>query len=420
MMLPGLQFMGPMPFFIILVLSGIGCVGAWAWRNWQVVKIGPVKTTPAMAWAVMRSGRRQAWLERRLEEVEDMERGARGAALNELLERCDDLEEEAATKIMERLMEERRDREALARMARTVRNSDGRLAFLLARILAQKREAAADGEVAEILRESLARALPRLEASDHEARAVALALFTLNKARAWEVIRPLMAPGRPAFGALLELVQREDRAPEEALIREWLRVEAARRIDSGRSASADEVRLLALLAKTRREEAQMRLQEIMRLPDFPATMAAEALIELHDLPHPRGSLMDWVDEDGLECLSPDEATTYLADRCSYYVAHQLADTLLEDSGAELPQMRDALLRVGAPGGAELIEKIIAVLPPGGLPKDKDERLAYLRGEGHELEHVVFRLMHDHDYRREEIHLLALRHAVEHRAGFRRV
>ena len=385
------------------------------------MKIDTVRCTPALWLEVQLSILRGERIESKMRRISELPVRERGLPLLRLLGACDESVSDEAEKILDGVD------------GRWLRSGD--LAVLdkplsdradwLPRLVADRFEGMAnDGELSEDVRavtfQLLAKTLPLSLENERNTRAVASALLVLGGDQGLRLVEAQLESQKPGVPALLDVLGRSNQPQSAEVVERLLREDEQARKKQGRGPTSQTVSLLVLLSKTRPDVAERRLLEILELPDYPAPSAAEALFDIYRLPHPRGSLMDWGDENGLDSLSEDEATTYLADRFGYYVGHMLAHTLLEEMGGELPRMRDALKKVNAPVGAQLIDKIIKVLPAGGLPKDEKARLKYLENEGSGLEGTVFRLMKTHEYVGEDFVLLAWRYEVKNRKGFRKI
>jgi hypothetical protein len=399
----------------------IGIVGVVAFTRWRVMEIDTLRCTPAMWLQVQLSIWRGERVEAEMGKVETLPVREQALRLLRLLEKCDRSLSDEAKNILDQLDGRWLSVGDLVILGKQLAEKGDWLARLAADRFAEMAE---EGALSEDVRAGafkiFANILPSCFERDGDTRAVGRALLILGGEQGQQLLEAQLDRRSPGFGALLEVLERSKHPTSPALVERLLREDEEARRGEGRTPSARTVSLLALLAKTRPEIAEPRLLAVLALPDHPATSAAEVLFDLYNLPHPRGSLMDWGDENGLASLSEDEATTYLADRFGYYAGHQLAHTLLEEMGGELPRMRDAVRKVNAPVGAQLLDKIIAVLPAGGLPKDNQARLKYLRNEGNELETTVFRLMDAHEYAGEDFVLLAWRYEVENRNGFRKL
>lgn len=407
-----------------VILAGgliIGIAGVVAFNRWRVMRIGTLRCTPAMWLQVQLSIGRGERVEAEMEKIETLPVREQALRLLRLLEKCDSSLSDEAKTILDQLDGRWLSVGDLVVLEKQrVGKSDW-----LPRLVADRfTEMAEEGALSEDVRagafQIFAKVLPSCFSSDLDTRAVGSALLILGGDQGRQLLEAQLDRRSPGFGAVLEVLERSKHPTSPAVVERLLREDEEARHAEGRTPSGKTVSLLALLAKTRPELAEPRLLEILALPDYPATSAAEVLFDLYNLPHPRGSLMDWGDENGLASLSEDEATTYLADSFGYYAAHQFAHTLLEEMGGELPRMRDAVRKVKAPVGAQLLDKIIAVLPVGGLPKDKQARLKYLSNEGAELEDTVLQLMDTHEYVGEDFVLLAWRYEVENRNGLRKL
>lgn len=399
----------------------IGIVGVVAFTRWRVMKIDTIRCTPAMWLQVQLSIWHGERVEAEMGKVEALPVRERALQLLRLLEKCDGSLSDEAKNILTQLDGRWLSVGDLVVLEKQLTEKGD----WLARLAADRfEEMAEEGALREDVRvgafQIFAKILPSCYDSDLDTRAVGSALLILGGDRGQHLLEAQLDRRSPGFGALLMVLERSKHPTSPAVVERLLREDEEARRGEGRRPSGKTVSLLALLSKTRPEIAEPRLLELLALPDHPATSAAEVLFDLYNLPHPRGSLMDWGDENGLASLSEDEATTYLADRFGYYAAHRLADTMLEEMGGELPRMSKAVKKVKAPVGAQLLDKIIAVLPDGGLPKDKQARLKYLNNEGAELEDTVYRLMEAHEYAGEDFVLLAWRYEVENRNGFRKL
>lgn len=106
--------------------------------------------------------------------------------------------------------------------------------------------------------------------------------------------------------------------------------------------------------------AEAQLRQLLAEPADDAALAAEALIELKNLYHPRGSILDTAHHVGVDALPPEHRVMHLADMFGYYAGIDSDHGLIEDYGNRLPEMASALEAVGAPRSAEIVHNIVGV------------------------------------------------------------
>ncbi len=91
------------------------------------------------------------------------------------------------------------------------------------------------------------------------------------------------------------------------------------------------------------------------------------------------ALNDWTEYGKyLECLSPEAQAFYLCDALESKVNNDgLFGFILESYGRWAPETVDALETIGAPQTADILRRVIALLPNGICPRDDIEREAIL-------------------------------------------
>lgn len=246
---------------------------------------------------------------------------------------------------------------------------------------------------------------------------LARAILDLDPQRGVEEIYGRLNPESSTFSALLDLLNEKGRSPPAEWLRTWLKNSATQ--PSSYKEGMRLVAILLALGQHRPAEVEPALRSIVESTiEEVATKAAEALLELRDLPHPRGSLVDRSEDNGPESLNRHELTAHLADMFGYYVGNRFYDSLLEEFGHLLPRMAEALTCVGAIRGAELISKIVAELPPAGLPGDKQGRYAAVRELPVEVRQAIVRLVNAHYFSDGDPCLLSMKYILANESGFR--
>jgi hypothetical protein len=409
----------------VLGLIGLCVIGAgvWAWYRLRIFHMAGTVLTPSMWFYTRRITIRAEDIETQLAEIVAMAGMDRALALLELLAQCEEPDSGMAAQILKALFDRQLSAEATRKLARLIKLKESWLAEWVASavFMATLKESPAFGGGADArMFEMLAARLPHFIAADITAASLATALIALDRERGMAWVAAHLDFEKKQFTDLLNLLTREGWVIAPEKVEDWLRRDEMARLKEPRGSKLRKVGLLNALGLSRLEAAEPKLREIAALPDFPASSAAEVLLDLYHLPHPRGSLMDWGDEDGIASLSNAERVTYLVDRFGYAVELRGAHVILEDLGHVLPQVAEALRLAGLPRGAKLVEKMESLLPQEGLPHDAKARSDFLKGDETDLEGQVVGLMEAHDHGGEDYWLGALRYELAHKDGFRRV
>ncbi len=106
------------------------------------------------------------------------------------------------------------------------------------------------------------------------------------------------------------------------------------------------------------EVAEAQLRQLLAGQPDNAALAAEALIELKNLHHPRGLILDRAYDFGLDALSHEHRVMHLADMFGYHSEIASDHGLIEKYGNRLTEMERALQVVGAPHSAQIVHDII--------------------------------------------------------------
>jgi hypothetical protein len=138
--------------------------------------------------------------------------------------------------------------------------------------------------------------------------------------------------------------------------------------------SRDKVEELKKLWAFNASAAESQLRELLAGPPDNAALAAEALIELKNLYHPRGSILDRAHDFGLNALPYEHRVMHLADMFYYHVTLSSDHGLIEDYGNRLPEMANALEAIGAPHSAQIVKDIIRLATPEMLSAQAELRV----------------------------------------------
>ncbi len=166
-------------------------------------------------------------------------------------------------------------------------------------------------------------------------------------------------------------------------------------------------------SETDRPRAEKTLQQIMDECPSEELIAAEAMLQVRDLPHPRHLLSDLQEEVGFDALSDDEKTVWLADNGDYLLeTDKLYDAEWSEEGNQLKEMHEAILKVGGVRAAAIIKSYMNLYGPDGPSPIMEERKRFVETMG-DAWIEAFRDGVKLDEGWEEISLLAIRFELEH-------
>lgn len=166
--------------------------------------------------------------------------------------------------------------------------------------------------------------------------------------------------------------------------------------------------------------ADQILEEMMKTqPPFVVAQAAEALLEVRDLPHPRYLLNHLQSSQGFGVLNDFEKAVWLADQCGYYLGMDYLYLFeSEEEGNRLQEMHEALVRVGAIKAATMLEAYIKLYGPDGPSKNVVERMKFAEAKGEEAWNESITAIKNPDGW-EEITELAIQYELKHGDQFRK-
>ena len=239
------------------------------------------------------------------------------------------------------------------------------------------------------------------------AERIAGALLELSPQSGAELIRECLHIESKAFSSLVELLTRRGFPITIQLVREWLKQLPSSNLDEATGKRV--VALLKQLAVTQPEQAILELERLLFTEAQIEEPAANALIELKNLPHPLGSLIDLEHEQ----LGPEERVARLTQYFGYYRNYMFAYALLEEEGHRLEEMETALQITGAPKSANVVGKIRSILPKEGLPADAESRKGMVRNTVPDMESAVLSILEQADTSAENHLLLSMRHILAH-------
>lgn len=226
--------------------------------------------------------------------------------------------------------------------------------------------------------------LQHMRFSCTELRTAAIPDLLLQLDRDWAV-RVLnhpeyLTPGYAHFFELLEALERHEVAVEHSSLLQWLPQYRDQTLNctTGRIYT----KILELLHGYEPEKAEQLLTQVMNTQPEAAVTAAEALLHLRDLPHPRFTLDDWCSKAGLDALSQAEQTAWLVDQYNYRMSCGGLDALeynVEDG--HLPLMHEALLKIGAVRAAARLREYMALYGPEGPAFTEAARAQQIAAQG---------------------------------------
>ncbi|WP_156345843.1 DMP19 family protein [Verrucomicrobium spinosum] len=113
-----------------------------------------------------------------------------------------------------------------------------------------------------------------------------------------------------------------------------------------------------------------------------SALAAEVLLKMRELPHPRFQLSDKAEKDGGASLNAHERAAWLVDRYNYAIScGGLATFEHDEVGNFLPEIIAALREVGSAYNARRLEAFCVLFGPGGPPRDHLARSQYVESRG---------------------------------------
>lgn len=163
--------------------------------------------------------------------------------------------------------------------------------------------------------------------------------------------------------------------------------------------------------------AEAVLWEIVETKPSVALEAAEALLELRDLPHPRYLLDDLRDSRGFVALSEAEKIVWHADHCGYLLGMDYLDRFdSEEEGDHLGEMHHALVEVGAVKAAAKLGAYMDLYGPNGPPANVADRRSIASSKGEAWGEALNALDELHDSW-EDITSLAIQYELRHGGQF---
>jgi hypothetical protein len=120
--------------------------------------------------------------------------------------------------------------------------------------------------------------------------------------------------------------------------------------------------------------AEAQLSQLLAGRPDDAALAAEALIELKNLYHPRGAILDRAYDLGLDALPHEHRVMHLADMFDYHAELSSDHGLIEEYGNRLPEMARALEVIGAPYSSQIVHDLISLTTPEMLSPKREMRV----------------------------------------------
>lgn len=185
--------------------------------------------------------------------------------------------------------------------------------------------------------------------------------------------------------------------------------------------SRDNLMKRILMAKALYETDPIRaeaiLGQIVETHPSVALEAAEALLELMELPHPRYLLDDLRDSRGFVALSESEKIVWHADHCGYLLEMDYLDRFdSEEEGNHLGEMHHALVQVGAAKAAAKLGAYMDLYGPNGPPANVADRRNIASSKGEAWGKAVNALDELHDSW-EDVTCLAIQYELRHSGQF---
>ncbi len=172
-----------------------------------------------------------------------------------------------------------------------------------------------------------------------------------------------------------------------------------------------------MLHETNPNHAVAILEELMETHATVAEEAAEALLELKDLPHPRFLLDDLQHSLGFAALNEAERVAWHADQCAYLLQMDYLSRFEdEEEGDHLREMHAALIQVGAAKASTKLKAYMDLYGPDGPPTNVEERSRIASSRGEEWNASIVALNEPHGSY-ENITLLAIQYELRHSTQF---
>lgn len=187
--------------------------------------------------------------------------------------------------------------------------------------------------------------------------------------------------------------------------------------ESSKSDPRKRIAAAKILHHTKPDQAVAILEELMESQSHVAELAADALLELKDLPHPRHLLDDLQRHLGFDTLSEAEKIVWHADQCGYFLGMDyLYRFEAEKEGDQLCEMLEALIQVGAEKAAAKLKAYMDLYGPEGPPRNVLERSRIASSQGEAWNQSIMSLNELHDSY-ENITLLAIQYELRHSGQF---
>ena len=172
-----------------------------------------------------------------------------------------------------------------------------------------------------------------------------------------------------------------------------------------------------LLHETDPTRAQAVLEKMVETQPSVAGEAAEALLELRDLPHPRFLLDDLQGRLGLAALGEAERIAWHADCCGYFLGMDFLYRFdSEEEGDQLCEMHQAVVQVGAAKTAAKLKAYMDLYGPEGPPATVAERHSIATSKGEAWNESIMSLDQLHDTW-EDVTSLAIQYILRHSEQF---
>ena len=258
---------------------------------------------------------------------------------------------------------------------------------------------------------------PHLDSEEFVWKDVPDVLLVLDRVRATDLLTsgPGFSPDHPSLADRLHALSLADvDLPREKLVPFFESLTQPGPADGQAS-----IQFLKLWARPEPAEAR-RLLRVMAWSEEPHAMdAAEALLEIDNLPHPRFGVDDFVAAEGFANVPPEVQTVWLVD--SHYCYPLSCGSLVRffkgESGDRFAEVVDALERIGAKRHAMRLRAAGALFGPGGPSRESDLRNERIAVMNPPLEGALETLINEWS-RLEPEALLNLRYMITNASVFR--
>ncbi|WP_038166658.1 DUF4375 domain-containing protein [Verrucomicrobium sp. BvORR106] len=217
---------------------------------------------------------------------------------------------------------------------------------------------------------------------DWSGDAIPALLLKLDPARGERVLKSpeYLNPDYESFDDILNAFSATGVILPRSMVESWLPRWNKADLSYGEVKTAVEV--LKALAFHDEAAADAGLYKLVLAKTEASSVAAEVLLEMRELPHPRFQLSDKAEKNGGASLNAHERAAWLVERYNYAIDCGGLVTFEHDEvGNFLPEIIAALREVRSDYNARRLEAFCALFGPGGPPRDLASRSQYVTSRG---------------------------------------